>query len=99
VLGQTPSAINLSDGFEAITEPPTVGTFTGSFYIQPTDFKMGRVQQYNVNVEQVVHGSVVITAGYAGSRGTHVLVAGNNLNTASPKACGAVPNYTLGCLP
>ena len=33
------------------------------------------------------------------SNGTHILVAGNNLNTASPTACGTVPNYTLGCLP
>ncbi|RSL18503.1 carboxypeptidase family protein [Edaphobacter aggregans] len=99
VLGQTPSAISLSSGFEAITEPPTVGTFTGSFYTQPTNFKMGRVQQYNVNVQQVVPGNVVITAGYAGSRGTHVLVAGNNLNTASPSACVGSSSYTLGCLP
>jgi len=99
VLGQTPSAISLSDGFEAITEPPTVGTFTGSFYTQPTNFKLGRVRQYNVNVQQVVPGNVVITAGYAGSRGTHVLVAGNDLNTASPSACVGSSSYTLGCLP
>lgn len=99
VLGQTPSAINLSDGFEAITEPPTVGTFTGSFYTQPLDFKMGRVQQYNVNVQQAVPGNVLITAGYAGSRGTHVLISGNDLNTASPFACVGSSSYTLGCLP
>src|SRR6202020_784981 len=32
-------------------------------------------------------------------RGTHVLVAGNNLNTASPKSCVGSSSYTLGCLP
>jgi hypothetical protein len=99
VLGQTPSGINLSSGFQAIPSPPTVDTFTGSFYTQPTDFKLGRVQQFNANIEHQLIGNLVLTAGYAGSRGTHVLVAGNNLNTASPAACGTVPSYTLGCNP
>ncbi|WP_158748671.1 carboxypeptidase-like regulatory domain-containing protein [Acidobacterium sp. S8] len=99
VLGQTPSGISLSSGFQAITSPPTAGSFTGSFYTQPTDFKMGRVQQFNLNIERQTVGNLVLTAGYAGSRGTHILVAGNNLNTRSPSACGTVSSYTLGCLP
>jgi Carboxypeptidase regulatory-like domain len=99
VLGQTPTGLSLSSGFQAIPAPPTVGTFTGSFYTQPTDFKLGRVQQFNVNVERQLVGNLVLTAGYAGSRGSHILVAGNNLNTSSPNACGTVANYTLGCLP
>ncbi len=97
VLGQSPSGINLSSGFQAIPSPPTAATFTGSFYTQPTDFKLGRVRQYNINVERQLFGNVVLTAGYAGSRGNHVLVAGNNLNTSSPEACGTVANYTIGC--
>jgi hypothetical protein len=40
----------------------------------------------------------VLTVGYAGSRGRHILVAGNDLNTGSPSACGTVSGYTLGCL-
>src|SRR5271170_5584239 len=99
VLGQEPSGLSLSSGFQAIPAPPTVGTFTGSFYTQPTDFKLGRVQQWNVNVERQLVGNLVLTAGYAGMRGTHILVAGNNLNTDSPNACGTVANYTIGCLP
>jgi hypothetical protein len=99
MLGQSPSGINLSDGFQAIPSPPTVDTFTGSFYTQPTDFKLGRVQQFNANIERQLVGNLVLTAGYAGSRGTHVLVAGNDLNTASPNACGTVPSYTIGCNP
>jgi len=99
VLGQKPSGISLSSGFLPITSPPTASTFTGSFYTQPTDFKLGRVQQFNVNVERQLVGNLVLTAGYAGSRGTHILVAGNDLNTSSPSACGAVANYTLGCNP
>lgn len=99
VLGQTPTAISLSSGFQPIPEPPTVGTFTGSFYTQPTDFKLGRVRQYNFNVEQELLGNVVLTMGYAGSRSNHILVAGNDLNTASPFACIGNPAYTIGCLP
>jgi hypothetical protein len=99
VLGQTPSGISLSSGFLPIASPPDASTFTGSFYTQPTDFKLGRVQQYNVNVEHQLVGNLVLTAGYAGSRGSHILVAGNNLNTASPSACGTVASYTIGCLP
>jgi hypothetical protein len=97
VLGGTPSAISLSSGFQAIPAPPTAGTFTGSFYTQPTDFKLGRVQQFNVNLQNELVNNLILTMGYAGSRGTHILVAGNDLNTGSPAACGTVTNYTLGC--
>jgi hypothetical protein len=99
VLGQTPSAISLSSGFQAIPAPPTAGTFTGSFYTQPTDFKLARVRQYNLNVEQVLPANIVLTMGYAGSRANHILVAGNNLNSSSPSACVGSPSYTIGCLP
>jgi hypothetical protein len=97
VLGGTPSAISLSSGFQVFTTPPTPATFQGSFYTQPTNFKLGRVQQFNLNLEQQTAGNVVLTMGYAGSRGTHILVIGNNLNTDGPSACGTVPGYTLGC--
>jgi hypothetical protein len=56
------------------------------------------VQQYNVNVERQLFGNLVLTAGYAGSQGSHILMLGNDLNTSSPTACGTVANYTLGCL-
>jgi hypothetical protein len=55
------------------------------------------VQQWNVNVEHQLPGNLVLTAGYAGSHGSHILVTGNNLTTSSPSACGTVQNYTLGC--
>jgi hypothetical protein len=97
MLGQTPSAISLSSGFQAIPSPPTAATFTGSFYSEPTNLKLGRMRQYNVNVERQLVGNLVLTAGYAGSRGNHLLVAGNDLNTGSPSACGTVGGYKLGC--
>jgi hypothetical protein len=60
---------------------------------------LGRVQQFNVNLERQLPGQVVLTVGYAGSRGGHLLIYGNDLNTSSPNACGTVPGYTIGCLP
>jgi hypothetical protein len=97
-LGQTPTGLSLSSGFETLNAPPTAASFTGSFYTQPSDFKPGRVQQFNVNVERQLVGNLVLTAGYAGSRGSHILVGGNDENTGSPSACGTVSGYTLGCL-
>ena len=96
-LGQTPSAISLSSGFDAITTPPTPSTFEGSFYTEPTNIKLGRVRQWNANVERQLVGNLVLTAGYAGSNGSHILVIGNDINVAGPTACGTVANYTVGC--
>ena len=103
VLGSTPSGFGnfaISKGFPIINTPPTTpSAFSGTFFTQPRDFHLGMVQQFNVNVERQVPGSIVLTVGYAGSRGRHILVAGNDLNTGSPFACGTVSGYTLGCLP
>ena len=55
------------------------------------------MQQFNLNIEHQLPGDVVITAGYAGSRGSHILVYGLNLNVTSPLACATDPNYKLGC--
>jgi len=109
VLGMTPTGVGLSQGFQIINSPPNASSFTGTFYTQPTNFKIGKVQQFNVNVERQIPGNVVLTVGYAGSRGNHILVAGNNVNLVNfvtpftgpfgPAACGTVPGYTLGCEP
>jgi hypothetical protein len=80
-----------------ITAPPDPTTFPGTVYSQNLNFKQGRVQQFNLNVDRQIPGNVVLTAGYAGSRSSHILVDGLNLNVASPSACGVVSGYTLGC--
>jgi hypothetical protein len=98
-LGQAPSAISLSDGFPVFSGPPDPASFTGAWNTTPRDVKLGRVQQFNVNVERQLPGQVVLTVGYAGSRGGHLLMYGDNLNTTSPSACGTVSGYTLGCNP
>jgi len=99
VLGQTPLGIKMDDGFPIFAGPPTLATFTGTLFTQPTDFHLGMVQQFNVNVERQLPANVVLTAGYAGSRGRHLLVAGNNLNTFGPSSCVAGGTVTIGCNP
>ena len=89
------------------TAPPNPYDFQGTIQSQNLNFKQGRVQQFNLNIEHELPGNVVLTVGYAGSRSAHILVDGVNLNVASPSACfptiGGVanplydPSYTLGC--
>jgi hypothetical protein len=99
-LKQTPELnFTASTGFTALPAPQTVATYTGTFNYQPPNFQPGRVRQYNANVERQLPGNVLLTAGYAGSTGGHLLVIGNDLNTDSPSDCGSVSGYTLGCLP
>jgi hypothetical protein len=95
VGGQTPRGISINS-FPIFSGPPTLSTFQGTLFFQPTNFKLGKVQQFNVNVERQMPGNVVLTVGYAGSRGNHVLVAGNNLNTFGPSNCSP---GKIGCNP
>jgi hypothetical protein len=84
----------------AITPPLSPQLYPGALQSQNLDFKQGRVQQFNLNIERQLPGNIVLTAGYAGSRSSHILVDGLNLNVGSPGACGGVvPGYTLGCGP
>ncbi len=89
--------VSLQDGFAPLPTPQNAASFTGSFNYQPRNFQPGRVHQYNADVERQLPASILLTVGYAGSVGGHLLVGGNSLNTDSPSACGTVQNYTLGC--
>jgi len=95
--GLTPTAQSASAGFPVVTSPPPLADFSGTLLAQNLNFKQGRVQQFNINVERQLPGQVLLTAGYAGSRASHILIDGNNLNVGSPGACGSVSGYTLGC--
>ena len=75
-----------------------LNSFEGTYAYEPTNFQPGRVHQYNANVERELPGNILLTAGYAGSVGGHLLVIGNALNVNSPSACGT-SGYTIGCLP
>jgi hypothetical protein len=100
----TPVNCGLKYGFlqpnlQVLTSLNNPNNFTGTIQSQNLDFKQGMVQQFNLNIERQIPGNVVVTAGYAGSRSTHILMDGQNLNVGSPAACGVVPGYTLGCGP
>lgn len=85
------------------TSPPNPDDFTGTSLSQDANFKQGMVQQFNLNIERQLPGNIVLTAGYAGTRSTHILFYGLNLNVNSPYAClggpNSTPGYTLGCGP
>ena len=90
---------SISNGFINFgNTPPTLSTFTGTLFYEPRDFRHGQVAQYNVNLERQLPGNVVLTVGYAGSQGSHILLSGNALDTNGPSACGTA-GYTLGCAP
>jgi hypothetical protein len=89
----------MSAGFQVFSKPPNPADFEGTIISQDRNFKQGRIQQYNVNIEQELPGQVVVTAGYAGSHASHILEFGNDINVSSPTACGTVKGYTLGCGP
>lgn len=99
VLGKSPSGVNISNGFQIFNTRPNPATFSGALLSQPTNFKLGMVQQYNANIQHELPGQILLTVGYAGSKGRHILVYGNDLNTDSPANCVAGGSYTLGCLP
>jgi len=88
----------IAGGFPIFTAAPDPATFTGTIQSQNLNFKQGKVQQFNLNFEQQLPGNIVLTTGYAGSRSSHILVDGLNLNIGSPSACGTL-GYTLGCGP
>jgi Carboxypeptidase regulatory-like domain len=94
-----PSVASISSGFPIFNTPPTVSTFSGTLFFQPRDSRPGQVLQYNANVERQLPGNIVLTVGYAGSHGNHILVAGNAIDTNGPSGCGTIPGYTLGCAP
>jgi hypothetical protein len=99
-LGASPqSGFTLANGFPSLPTPQNASTYVGTFNYQPTNYQPGRVHQYNANVERELPGNVLLTAGYAGSVGGHLLVGGNDLNTSSPSGCGAISGYTIGCNP
>jgi hypothetical protein len=92
------SGPSLSSGFALLPTPSTVANYQGSFTYEPTNLKLGRVQQYNVNVERQLFGSLVLTAGYAGAQGSHLLMLGNDINTSGPSGCAEPGSNHIGCV-
>jgi Carboxypeptidase regulatory-like domain len=95
--GPKGTVTSISNGFPIFNTPPTLSTFSGTLFYEPRDLRPGQVLQYNANVERQLPGNIVLTVGYAGAQGSHILLSGNDLNTSGPSACGPVSGYTLGC--
>jgi hypothetical protein len=97
----TPSTTPVSPLGAVYNAPVNPQVYTGSIQSQNLNFKQGAVQQFTLGVERQLPGNVVLTMGYAGSRGAHILVSQVNENLNEPSACpgGAnfTPGYTLGC--
>ena len=70
-----------------LSGPVNPQLYTGTIQSQNLNFKQGMIQQYTLNVEQQVPGNVVLTAAYAGSKSTHILVGQLNENLESPSIC------------
>jgi hypothetical protein len=92
----SPSSTPVTGG-AVLSGPVNPAIYTGTIQSMNRNFRQGMVQQFNLNVERQLPGNVVFTAGYAGTRSTHILVGQSNENLSSPAACGVVANYTVGC--
>jgi hypothetical protein len=89
---------SISQGFlPLLTEPTSPSQFGGNINAENLNFKQGRIQQFNLNIERQLPGDVLLTLGYAGARSSHLLTDDFNVNLTSPTACGNVAGYTLGC--
>jgi hypothetical protein len=88
-------------GGAVLSRPVNPASYTGTIQSMNRNFRQGTVQQFNLNVERQLPGNVVLTAGYGGTRSTHILVGQSNENLNQPSACPGEPNetpgYTLGC--
>jgi hypothetical protein len=73
----------LSQGFP-VPVKPTASTLSGNVYSQNTNFRLGMIQQFNLNVQRELPAGVIATIGYMGSRSSHLQTAEWNLNTAPP---------------
>lgn len=95
----SPSSVTVNGGLGAIYNAPVnPTTYTGTIQSMNRNFKLGSVQQFNLNAEQQLPGNAVFTLGYAGTRSRHILVSQLDENIESPSGCnGVVPGYTLGC--
>jgi len=96
----TPSSTPVPGG-AVLSSPVNPANYTGAIQSMNRNFRQGMVQQFNLNVEHQLPGDVVLTAGYAGTRSTHILVGQSNENLNQPSACPGEANakagYTLGC--
>ena len=85
-LGFTTDNINanrtLQTGFAPTAQPDPL-KYTGNVTLMPLDFRMGFIQQWNVNVQRELPAGTVLTVAYAGTHGTGLQGQAFNTNSAS----------------
>ncbi len=74
----------LATGFPDNSQRQDPATYTGNLTAEDVKYKQGLIQQYNVNIQQELPSSTILTVAYAASHGTRLLDKGINLNTAPP---------------
>ena len=100
----TPRAIIANPTFP---QPPFARAATNSIRPVQWDLQNPRAHVYNLNVQKELWGNTVLTVGYAGSRGTHLLRSGD-VNVPTPElrpdgtvfysATGVRPNLAFGVI-
>jgi len=100
----TPRAIIANPTFP---QPPFARAATNSIRPVQWDLQNPRAHVYNLNVQKELWGNTVLTVGYAGSRGTHLLRSGD-VNVPTPElrpdgtvfysVTGARPNAAYGVI-
>jgi hypothetical protein len=89
----------LATGFPDNSQPTAPAAYTGDWHTTDTNFKMGLIQQWNVNIQQELPGSTVVTIAYAGTQGTRLMQKNFNFNSAvpgpyfNPRALRPYPQY------
>ena len=74
----------LTTGFPANNVPISPTAYIGNWYAWDPNYKMGRIQQWNFNIQRELPSSMVFTVAYAGTHGTRLMEKNFNFNTAPP---------------
>ena len=74
----------LSTGFPDNRQVVNPATYSGDWHAWDLTYKLGRIQQWNFNVQRELPGSMVLTAAYAGTHGTRLMEKNFNFNSAPP---------------
>jgi hypothetical protein len=85
------TARTVSDGFATLVENRDPASFTGDVGLQPLNFKLGRIQQWNATLEHQLPGDILVSAAYVAQRSAHLLASNFNINTAPPNTVGNNP--------
>src|SRR5579875_2454540 len=75
----------LATGFPDNSQPIDPATaYHGDWHVFDPSYKMGRIQQWNFNIQQALPGSTVLTLAYAGTYGNRLMEKNFNFNSAPP---------------